>query len=130
MWDGVSGKELARLAHEDGVQAAGFSPDASAGYLRIVTASGKSAYVWRVELSTDRLVQTAKRSVTRCLTQEQRAQYFLPKAPPIWCITGPGLEAERDPAKWQPKWPYQSAAWRDWLLARKRGENPPVPVSE
>ena len=35
-----------------------------------------------------------------------------------------------DPAKWQPRWPYQSAAWRDWLVARQRGEHPPIPAPE
>jgi len=66
----------------------------------------------------------------RCLTQAQREQYFLPAAPPIWCITGAGLGAEKDSAKWQPKWPYQSAAWRNWLMARQRSENPPIPQEE
>jgi hypothetical protein len=80
-----------------------------------------------VARSSDDLVQTAKRRVTRCLTQKQSAQYFLPEAPPIWCVTGPGLEAEKDSTRWQPKWPYQSAAWRDWLVAKQRGANLPEP---
>jgi WD40 repeat protein len=130
VWDAATGKELARLTHEYRVHTAALSPDVSGGHLRIVTASENNAFLWQVEATTDRLVQTAKSHLPRCLTQEQRAQHFLPKAPPIWCITGPGLEAEKDPAKWQPKWPYQSAAWRDWLAARQRRENPPVPASE
>jgi WD40 repeat protein len=130
LWDAATGKELARIAHENGVRAAAASLDASAGHVRIVTVSGGDAFLWQIESTTDRLVQTAKRRVPRCLTREQRAQYFLPPAPPVWCITGPGLEAEMDSAKWQPKWPYQSAAWRDWLVARQRGESPPVPASE
>jgi hypothetical protein len=59
----------------------------------------------------------------------QRKQYFLPTSPPIWCITGPGLEAEKD-ARWQPKWPYRSAAWRGWLVAKRRGDILPVPNEE
>ena len=43
VWDAASGRELARLAHEDSVLAAGFSPDGA----RIVTASAdKTARVW------------------------------------------------------------------------------------
>ena len=127
-WNAATGKELARLAHEDSVVAAALSPDVSGGRLRIVTLSKNVAFLWQVEASTDQLVQTAKKRLPRCLTQAQRAQYFLPKAPPIWCISGPGLEAEKDPARWQPRWPYQSAAWRNWLVARQRGESPPIPA--
>jgi hypothetical protein len=39
------------------------------------------------------------------------------------------VEADKDPAKWQPKLTYQSPAWRAWLVARRRGENPPLPAS-
>ncbi len=127
VWDTATGKELARLNHEGEVTAAAFSLDTSAGYYRIVTASGHSAYIWRVEHSTDNLVQIAKHRVPRCLTQAQRKHYFLPAAPPIWCITGAGLEAKKDPTRWRPKWPYQSPAWRDWLVARQRGEYLPMP---
>ena len=43
MWDAASGKELARLGHDGGVNAAAFSPDGT----RIVTASDdKTARVW------------------------------------------------------------------------------------
>ncbi|MEZ5842766.1 MAG: hypothetical protein R3D27_15320 [Hyphomicrobiaceae bacterium] len=35
--------------------------------------------------------------------------------------------ARRDPAKWQPEWPYHSAAWRDWLVARDEDEYPLLP---
>ena len=128
LWDAGTGKELARLAHEGPVRAAAFSP--GAGPLWIITAAENIARLWRVARSTDDLVQTAKSHVTRCLTRKQRHEYFLPLAPPIWCITGPGLEADKDPANWQPKWPYQSAAWRDWVVARQRGESAPVPGSQ
>jgi len=119
---------VARLAHDEGVETASFSQDANGGYLRIVSASVNNAYLWRVELSTDKVVQIAKARVPRCLTPAQRAQYFLPAAPPIWCVTGPGLESEKNPAKWRPKWSYQSGEWRDWLVARQRGENPSIPL--
>lgn len=48
LWDAASGRELARLKHEGPVTAASIGPDAGAGYLRIVTASIESAYVWQV----------------------------------------------------------------------------------
>jgi hypothetical protein len=126
--DPASGKELERLGHDDLVLAAAFNPDGT----RIVTASldkAVGARVWRVESSTQKLVQIAKARVPRCLTQVERAAYFLPAAPPVWCITGAGFEADKDPAKWQPKLTYQSPAWRAWLVARRRGENPPLPAS-
>ena len=95
---------------------------------RIVTASGdNTARLWKVWPTTQDLVDHAKRIVPRCLTQGQLKQYYLPLDPPRWCITGAGLEAETDPAKWQPKWPYHTAKWRDWLAARDNGETPPLP---
>ena len=129
VWDAASGQELARLGHDLGVQAALFGPDTSAGYLRIITVSEIDARLWQVGRSTRMLVNAAKQRVARCLGETERAQYFLPAAPPLWCITGAGLETEKDPAKWQPKWPYQSSEWREWLVARQRGENPPLPAT-
>ncbi len=73
------------------------------------------------------LVDRAKRLVPRCLGPKQREAFYLAPEPDRWCITGPGREAERDPAKWQPKWPYDSPAWRDWLVGRDRGEEPKMP---
>ena len=129
--DAATGKELATLYHGlSAVSAATFGRDADPCHFRIVTVADGTAYVWRVARSTDCLVQIAKARVTRCLDQADRAQFFLPAPPPIWCITGPGLEAEKDPSKWQPKWPYQSAAWRDWLMAKQRGDEPPLPGDE
>jgi hypothetical protein len=127
--DTATGKNVARLFHGGIVSAASFSPDDRASYLRVITvASG--VRVWQVARSTNSLVQIAKNSAPRCLTQKERTLYFLPEAPPIWCITGPGQESEKDPAKWQPKSPYQSAAWRDWLVAKQRGEESPLPKEE
>src|SRR5262245_21589569 len=48
------------------------------------------------------LVNAAKDRAARCLTPAQRAAYFLPAAPPLWCI-------ERR------LWPYNSDEWRVWL---------------
>jgi WD40 repeat protein len=130
VWDSTNGKELARLVHVSEVRAATLGQDLGAEHLRIVTVSRNIARLWEVARSTDRLVQLAKSQVSRCLSGTQRARYFLPAAPPFWCITGAGLEAEKDPSRWQPKWPYQSPEWRDWLLARQRGEHRPLPASQ
>src|SRR5262249_33155117 len=127
VFDAASGAEVARLDHSGQIQAAAFSPATNSDFLLAVTVSGNEARVWEVAPSTDKLVQMAKRRMPRCLTQTQRAQYCLPAAPPLWCITGAGLEEEEDPARWEPKWPYQSDEWRNWLAARRRGEQPPVP---
>ncbi|MEJ2125558.1 MAG: hypothetical protein P8Y47_12340 [Alphaproteobacteria bacterium] len=73
-------------------------------------------------------VDEAKKIVPRCLTQQQRKDFFLQPEPPRWCITGAGLEAETQPDKWKPLWPYRTKAWRDWLAAKDRGEKLPLPT--
>jgi DNA-binding beta-propeller fold protein YncE len=127
VWDGFTGKLIATLDGHGGlVYSAAFSSDGS----RIVTASGVgTARVWRLR-STEDLIQETKRIVPRCLTQLQLAQFYLPAEPPRWCITGAGLEAEPDSAKWRPKWPYHTATWRDWLVARDNGAKREVPMVE
>ena len=104
---------------------AAFSPDGA----RILTGSrDDTARLWLLlPTSQQALVPHAKRIVPRCLTQKQLRSFYLPPEPPRWCITGPGREAEANPAKWQPKWPYHTEAWRLWLAARDRGEDPPLP---
>ncbi|WP_417519909.1 toll/interleukin-1 receptor domain-containing protein [Minwuia sp.] len=80
------------------------------------------------ELQT--LVDMAKQKVTRCLPTDERRAAFLDPAPPRWCITGPGLETEPDPEKWQPVQPYRDAVWRNWLMARDAGQDTPLPEPE
>jgi hypothetical protein len=70
------------------------------------------------------LVDAAKALAARCLTQAQRAQYFLPPAPPTWCV-------ERR------LWPYHSDDWQTWLPKQKawlafgrQGDPPPLPKNE
>jgi WD40 repeat protein len=58
-------------------------------------------------------VTAAKRLAARCLTSEERREIFVSEDPPRWCITGPGLETQTDPAKWRPLYPYTGEAWRD-----------------
>jgi hypothetical protein len=61
------------------------------------------------------LVEHAKAMVARCLTLAERKTFFLPSAPPAWCI-------ERE------KWPYDTAAWRQWLSETRAGKTPPLPA--
>jgi hypothetical protein len=124
LWDVATGKSLATLeGHAGPVNSVVFSADGT----RLVTASRDgTARLWRVPPPTQVLVDEAKRMVPRCLTQSQLEQFYLPSEPPRWCITGADLEAE-DPARWKPKWPYHTTAWRAWLVARDRGNNVDLP---
>jgi len=97
-------------------------------YLVVGSTTGY-AKLWPLFGSTQALADAAKHSLPRCFTQAERQMYFLPKAPPRWCITGAGLEDEPDPALWKPKWPYRSKAWRNWLIESDRaGGTDPVPM--
>jgi WD40 repeat protein len=72
--------------------------------------------------NTTSLVDQAKNTVPRCLTVAQMNTFHLGAIPPRWCITGSGREQETDSAKWQPRWPYDTPEWRQWLGATDRGE--------
>ena len=73
------------------------------------------------------LIDHQKEKTPRCLNPDQRKQYRLGDRPPRWCITGPGLETEPNPANWQPKPPYDTPAWREWLVAYDRDPSTPAP---
>jgi WD40 repeat protein len=131
LWDLTRGKDIAVLAgHTNWVQGAAFSPTGN----RVVTASeDRTARIWHVFSTTQALVDYAKESIPRCLTQAQRARFFLSPEPPRWCITGAGHEFE-EPSRWEAKWPYQASPWQTWLIAtdkaQEKGETPPpVPKS-
>ena len=84
-------------------------------------------------LGIDELFDRAKSALHRGLSQQQRSRYFLVQEPPRWYITGALSEQATDPDKWQPKWPYETADWRTWLLeaeqARKTNSpEPPFPA--
>jgi len=114
LWDAATGKPIGVLkGHEDAVMSAAFSPDGK----RIVTASrDNTARLWDILPDTQALVSRAKVDIPRCLTPEQRKAFFLPPEPPAWCI-----EME--------KWPYNTAAWKQWLSDVRAGKNPPLPAA-
>ena len=92
----------------------------------------RTAQLWHTFPTTRGLVEYAKRTVPRCLTPAEYKAAFLETSPathgpPDWCITGPGLVHEANSGKWKPKYPYNTPSWRDWLAAKRRGENPAFP---
>jgi len=131
LWDLTNGAVVAEFAgFQSGVNVASITSDGK--YL--VTASGdvigqndKSAQVWRIFSSTKDLIEEAKRAVPRCLTPAQRKAAGVELEPPAWCITGAGLEAGTDAAKWQPKYPYESRGWKEWLIAKRSGKTLALP---
>jgi hypothetical protein len=101
-----------RLLLKGALPGAAFSPDGK----RIVTASlDKTARLSRIFPGTEEIVAVAKAASPRCLTAEQRHQFFLPAEPPTWCIE-------------QEKWPYDTLAWKQWLSSDTlSGKRPPLP---
>src|SRR5712671_1327958 len=98
--------------HTAAVSSAAFSPDGK----RIVTASSdNTARLLRIfPGGTEEIVAVAKAASPRCLTAEQRHQFFLPAEPPTWCIK-------------QEKWPYDTLAWKQWLSSDTlTGKRPPL----
>jgi WD40 repeat protein len=84
-------------------------------------------HTWTLPPRGAERVSMARRLVPRCLETLQREEAGLDPVPPRWCITGPDHVAEKDPSRWQGKWPYNRKEWHDWLLARDKGESPPWP---
>jgi len=95
IWEVDTGKELDRLDHALAVESVAFSGDDE--WLATTSSGDGSAFVWRVRPGVRALVEHAKSEVTRCLTPEQRAQYFVAEAPPAWCLK-------------QRLWPYDAAS--------------------
>jgi hypothetical protein len=124
--EAATGREIARVAHEDDVNAVAWAPAGAAIGPAILTGSAdRTARLWRVFPTAQALVNAAKERAARCLTQAQRAQYFLPPAPPTWCV-------ERR------LWPYHTDAWHNdwlpkqkaWLASGRQGDPPPLPKTE
>jgi WD40 repeat protein/tetratricopeptide (TPR) repeat protein len=78
LWDTESGQELAVMqGHKRDIYHASFSPDGK----QVVTASqDNTARIWQVFSTTQALIDYANKIVPRCLTSEQRQQFFLPKS--------------------------------------------------
>jgi len=74
------------------------------------------AYAWSLSPALQDLVGESRIAVTRCLAPKERISFYLPNHPPDWCI---------DLAK--P--PYDTDAWKQWLVAKRAGRNsaPPQP---
>jgi hypothetical protein len=131
LWDVETSKTIAVLSGHDGaVTTAMFSGSGDA----LVTGSiDNTARVWRMFPHTQATVDFAKETASRCLTPEERKQFFLAVEPPRWCITGPSREQATDIATWNGKPPYRTQEWTQWLAAtdaaRAKGQSAPrVPL--
>ena len=101
VWDVATGGELTILVgHTDNVYGADFNQRGDV--VGTVSADG-TARIWQLFPTTQQLVNAAKSATPRCLTAQERKKFFLEPVPPRWCITGAGLEAEKDSSKWRPK---------------------------
>jgi WD40 repeat protein len=121
MWEVSTGMQIGEPLRGDGseVISANYSPD---GKRIITTSTGENVRFWQMLALSPEVVAQAKTRVSRCLAKDERERFFLPAEPPRWCITGAGKEAEKDAAKWIPKWPYDGSEWRNWLARRDAGE--------
>jgi WD40 repeat protein len=119
VWEAATGKEIARVeGHGGGVGSAAWTLQtrASGTVLIIAALADGNVRLWQVFGSTQELVNAAKDHMRRCLTPAQRKQYFLPDAPPLWCV-------ERR------LWPYHTDDWQVWLAAHKSGHEVALPQS-
>jgi WD40 repeat protein len=65
-------------------------------------ASLKTGAVWKMLWGTQDYVDYVKDAVPRCLTPDERKNFYLEPEPPRWCVE-------------LRKWPYDTEAWRQWL---------------
>jgi WD40 repeat protein len=114
LWDAESGKPIRDPFAVNGkAHNAAFSPDGK----RIVATFFQWTYgarLWRTAGTVQEYISYAQRIVPRCLTRQQREEFFLQPEPPAWCI-----EME--------KWPYYTQDWQDWLQFKRSNANPPLP---
>ena len=129
-WETLSGDSLGSLRGAGTtLQSLGFAPDgqtlASTSETQLqlwdagrearvrIAGMGKSA---EADMSGERLLTHARRSVARCLTVEQRRKLALDPDPPRWCI-----EAE--------KWPFDGPRWKGWLAEKLAGRATELPTT-
>jgi WD40 repeat protein len=132
IFDAETGEDVDVLrGHEKRVTAAAHD---GAGYDVATASADDTARLWRLQPTTQGLVDDVKTRVPRCLTLEQRRKFHLSDEPPRWCITGAASAHQGTKDKWQGLWPFDGAAWKDWLAAadaaRAHGGTPPeLPAS-
>ncbi len=87
--------------HQDAVSSVAVAPDGSF----VVTGSwDKTARIWDAFKDAQALIDQAKTTVPRCLTEAQRQTFDLAPTPPRWCST-------------MKKWPYDDtgeATMSEW----------------
>lgn len=125
LWDSISGAEIfrARRWGRYGDNYLAWSQDGRS----LATVGFRGIRVWNVFPDLEAMVTAARHRLPRCLTPAERSRFFLDRTPPRWCITGPGLVADSVASKWVAKWPYHTAAWRNWLIQKDAGKSVPLP---
>ncbi|MEK8021649.1 MAG: caspase family protein [Candidatus Parabeggiatoa sp.] len=78
LWDINSGKTLKRFMHKDVVNHAVFSPN---GKIVLTASDDNTARLWDISFTIQDLIDHANQVVPRCLSPEQREQFFLPSDP-------------------------------------------------
>ena len=125
IWDIRTGALRAiLLGHTGAVRALTMDP---AGTWIASGSEDNTARLWPYYAGLGDIVARGKRAVAVCLNETERRQFSLDPVPPRWCVTGPGLETERNPAKWKPLHPYDGKDWTDWLVAIDAGGQPQRP---
>jgi hypothetical protein len=127
IWDTQTGEQVAILRGHEG---AVWSATARSTDDQIVSASlDKTVRLWRlagdapIEDSPDDAQETApkfsvaeaRQAVPRCLSTAQRISFFLQPAPPDWCVE-------------LGKPPYNTPAWRQWLMDKQAGKETKPPL--
>ena len=85
LWNAASGQPIATLSgHTASVGAVAFSPDGA----RVLTGSADNTVrTWPIFQSVQKLLDTVKAAVPRCLTTSQRRDFHLWEQEPQWCHT-------------------------------------------
>ena len=82
---------------------------------QVVIVRPDQPYAWSVFPGVQSLIEAARAYTPICVVPSERATFYLPPEPPEWCIE-------------LAKKPYDTKEWKDWLAAKKAGQNPPPPI--